>query len=83
MGLIPERRRRLRVKDPGGSPETPSREVDLRRVKLPRPSRADAPAVVVLLLGFLAGAIVLQSFWGGVLGLVIALLVRMVLARTF
>jgi hypothetical protein len=82
MVLIPERRRRLRVNDPGGEREAPPTEVDLHRVHLARPSRPQVPAVVVALLGFLAGAIVMQSFWGGLLGLVVVLLIRAVLERT-
>lgn len=82
MALIPERRRRLRVEDPGRERPPPPPEVDLDRVRLPRPSETRVPPVVVALLGFLAGAIVLQSFWGGVLGLVGALLIRGVLEQT-
>ncbi len=82
--ILQPRRRRLRTRGPEEGPGS-DRDVDLQkdRVHLARPSKTEIPAVVVGLLGFLAGAIVLQSLLGGVLGAVVALLIRGSLARVF
>jgi uncharacterized membrane protein YidH (DUF202 family) len=75
MIFRPDRRRRLRL-EKADRPEEPD-----DRIRLARPRRTRLPWVVVALLGFLAGAIVLQSFWGGMLGGVMAVLIREALER--
>ena len=82
--ILQPRRRRLRMRGPEERAEA-HRDVDLHknRVHLARPSKTEIPAVVVGLLGFLAGALVLQSLLGGILGAVVALLIRGTLVRVF
>jgi hypothetical protein len=75
MILKPDRRRRLRL-EPPDRPSEPDDEV-----RLARPRRAQLPWTVVALLGFIAGAIALQSFVGGVLGAIAILAMRDLLAR--
>lgn len=82
MILRPDHRRRIRLRT-SEERAMAARDVDLHkdRVRLARPSKSEIPTVVVGLLGFLAGAIALQSLLGGVLGAVVALLIRGTLAR--
>jgi len=75
MVLKPDPRRRFRIQRPDRKKEPE----DI--VSLARPRRARLPWTVVALLGFVAGAIVLQSWVGGVLGGVAALVIREVLER--
>lgn len=75
MILKPDRRRRLRIEPPDRK-KPPDDEVHLAR-----PRRARLPWSVVALLGFVAGAIALQSFWGGILGGIAILVIREVLER--
>lgn len=76
MVLKPDPRRRLRILPPDreGPPED--------TVHLARPRRARLPWTVVALLGFIAGAIALQSWVGGVVGGVAALAIRELLERS-
>ncbi|MEX2529918.1 MAG: hypothetical protein WD960_04020 [Gemmatimonadota bacterium] len=82
MILRPDHRRRIRMRTSEERDEA-AREVDLHksRVHLARPSKTEVPTIVVGLLGFLAGAIALQSLVGGVVGAVVALLIRGTLVR--
>jgi hypothetical protein len=75
MVLKPDRRRRLRLQPP----DRERRPDDT--VHLARPRRARLPWTVVALLGFIAGAVVLQSWVGGVLGAVAAVVIRELLER--
>jgi hypothetical protein len=75
MILKPDRRRRLRIEPPDRPPEPDD------QVRLARPRRARLPWTVVALLGFVAGAIALQSWVGGVVGGIAILVIRESLDR--